>query len=1645
MENKKSRLIWIIGGATVILGGIIVAVILLLGGKEPETEIKQNDEPDVETVEQEDDTSVVSTDDESEAVRNLTTLSVVADNNTDYGIALNTAFILTDEEGVGLSVEDIRRHVTISPDVDFDVEALDSGAFLLKTKDVLVPDEIIKVAFQREGEDFGWAFQTIADFDVLRTLPTNNGWDVPKNSGIEMIFTKEVPEGIDPYFDISPATLGRFAYDGNKVTFIPDVDLRANTQYRITIGTGYGYEDDHMMADYTFSFHTTYQWQNEHPISFSASSQLFVSDTTQLLRFMIHNRDIIGADAAMTIYQLTDAKAFMDGITAMENLEDMDDIVNLVDYQTQSVMAGVVSAKDESYVYEGWINMNQTLDHGFYLVRIDIEGTNFYEFVQVGPYQAYVAQDSDELLIWAMDSIHDDVAENLSVYINNEFYGVTNDSGICRTIIEPLIETDVNFIVLVDDAGLQLVVDMTPVYNYYYGYDAYWYGYSSSQTYWTFCDTERSNYLPTDDIYFYGFIQERSGNHLDQVTIKLRSNLSVIEEMTVRLTDIGSFDGMFHIEDYLFGSLFIDVYDGDQLVGTKYVSVGDFELPAYMMDITFDQDVIMMGDDLQVDVTTSFYDGMPASGTDIELSADSYESYFEMGGVSSRVLTTDVNGNANMTITPYVDTDTWHPMYYSVSGVNMAYQDYYNYSRDSVILFPRDTMIETKTQIDEEKISVIGDVSSIDMSGYNGAIYNYNDFRGAPRSDWNIRIEIFENYYEKVFVGQVYDEINHVTYDEYEYNYIENLMVSMNVATDENGVFEMPYYLPVEGRNYQFVMTLYDSEGRLISAYENIGYNPEASAAYEGMVDDYYALYIETDKYSYRTGETVHVDLTYGGDILADTSDNQALYIICQDGFDRVIFASDLHAEFLFEAGYIPNIKIKGILYDGNNMIELNESYVDYDQTERVLTVEIDTEYERYSAGDTVKGSIHIENEAGNPIIADYHIAVVDEAYFAVFEEWDDLLFDLYVGVYNSGIINSGLASGLTIPDQFWGAEGGDGYEEGRIRTDFDITATFFSGTTDINGNDLYTFALPDNMTQWRMTAIAVSDDIEYGKSVERITATQDYYVHVNLPDIYLSEDDINISMNSAGIGIEGVTSYHIEIADVSEQMETILTDISGNGRDYVTANVGNLAPGTYELTVWGSNGDYHDAITQTFSVVDTYQQIKTAHTDTLDGYELPDTAHQVELIMTNSSATEHFMNIYNIYGYGYSSRLDLRLASDLAARYLNDVYGSELVLDGIENLHDYLSGNILSELTYSSGDPCLTAMVLSLDSEDYLDSAVKSTVSIGLEQYMVSDYVDVNEWFACVWGLSALDRPVLLDLQEAMSEEVLISPELNDAKLYALMAMVDMGDLETAKTYFRELMADYVTTDSSLTTGDRQWDAMMMLAATRLEQKTEAKGFYETLSLSRDIKQTTIPQRLVYLMSVEPTFTEASFTYILEGVENTVTLSDFDSYVIDLLPQQLDDIEFGDIEGDIDVHTTFIGTPEDMIVRPDILVERQYYVDGEPVNNRNVHQGDIVTVEIVIEVPDEVYGVIIEDVLPAGLVYYQNQYDNWYYGAYSQVRDKEIVTTAYKDFNSNQISVSYKTIATSAGTYTADYLVVQDIYGIGGVYLDQEIMVINP
>lgn len=1571
-------------------------------------------------------------------------MELIALDSTPYGIKTNSSFRLTmDKEA---SVDDVKKALSVIPERNVTVQSESDTTFLVSVDEPFEKNTIVNIRYESESEYMGWAFQTEKVFNIASTIPTDRSWTVPIDSGIEIYFTKDAPEGIENYFSISPHLEGHFEYYGNRVVFIPDENLLPGTRYTAEISSGYGPIDEIIESTYSWTFSTDYS-ESRNTFSFLKTTNIIPYDRAQTVRMNangLSNPD----DVTLHIYEIDSPDEYIKGLKyansrAGSNYQ-FEDILSNISYKNASTMdSKIITSTDKYGKNQYFVDIPEQLTTGIYLLEVVEPNTNksAHTFLIATKYQAYAVMDSDQLLIFVIDSITKKPATGCTVEINGTNIGSTNNEGILLANIPNGFDSNTDYYLnITDSANETFVIALTKSYyeyynDYYYAYfDYYSYG-EQTKDYWDFLYTDREVYLPTDTIEVFGFAQNIDKTPLTEVRVALEFYGVKIDEQYVKLSDIGTYKCSFDIENYLDYGVNVVVYDGDNVISKEYVYVSPFEKPTYKVEAELNKDVVIIGDSVEVTAKASFFEGTPFQGN-IQLGSDQYYQKIKESPNGPINIECDENGIATTTIHPIPSegSNYDYPVFFELWVTCNSFAEYYDRTNTGFIFFPRDAFVSHESIGNGNEITINGSISKIDLKNFKGQLYDTDSFLGKGLPNHPVTIEVYENYYKKVFVEQKYDYIKKVTYDVYKYDYVRERIDTINLTTDENGKYSYIFTDAKKDCYYEFIITSYDTQGNKIVKSEY----------YYDLYRDYYYDYyqVKIDKFGYKVGDTITATISNTSESVGDMT----LFIYCKDGILDYVISEDNTATIPFKEEFIPNAIVNGIYYDGWTLNEARSCLITYDYKKtELLNIEFIIDETNYGPGEEVAVKIHVTDLEGNPIKCDVNLSVVDEAYFALYEDDTDPLSELYSYNYSSGLKRDSFFIYSGNESQFGsGAEkgGGDGYAA--LRSDYKNTAYFDVITTDASGKASTTFTLPDNLTSWRITATALSKDLKAGKATTNVNCTLPFFINDVLFDQYLTGDTVGVTLLTAGTAVtkDMKISYSATLEDPNGNKKDIEAD--GYGQSYTTIELGQLSAGEYTLTIIAKGNDYSDGIEKTFKVSDTMQYFQVIREDKLkENMEFVTNNNSVWLTFLNEDAARQYLRIAQI-AYHDSNRIDLLATSFTAANYLNAVYGSNLDTSMVDNYKNYLNDGIFAESTYSFASPDITAYVLKSDlyRKGIITQDELNAIGSVLQQYIYDPNVSAQSNYAALWGLAIMKYPVLFDTYKAMESEEFTSQDMNIEKVEILLSLIELGDLKNAVSVYDKLMSDFANKDDKEiyfnAIDSRKVTAMMMMAATQMGFLEDADKMYNYLSKEKDVLSPTQTERLIYLMAKEPEHTTCSFDYELNGKKETVKLGYGDAKHLALTAKEAENIEFSNINGNVTVISDFIGTVEDIQVDEKLSIKRTYSVNG--VETDHVKQGDVVTVTLEVTFGD--IGIVeINDILPAGLVY-----------AHSYNQRVSILSTyanhvdflAFKQNDNKTITLTYNAIAVTTGSYKPDSVVVKNLWGTGANFDEAQIITIE-
>lgn len=164
------------------------------------------------------------------------------------------------------------------------------------------------------------------------------------------------------------------------------------------------------------------------------------------------------------------------------------------------------------------------------------------------------------------------------------------------------------------------------------------------------------------------------------------------------------------------------------------------------------------------------------------------------------------------------------------------------------------------------------------------------------------------------------------------------------------------------------------------------------------------------------------------------------------------------------------------------------------------LQVSLQTDKTRYEPGETLTARIQTADAQGRPTPAEVSLAVVDEAIYSIREDAPKALRRAFYGRQWNSV--------RTDFSAVWLALQGDKGSVETIRRDFPDTAFWQPAImTDARGQATIRLKLPDNLTEWRLTAMGHTADTKVGFARAKVKASKDLMARLRLP-LWLIEGD---------------------------------------------------------------------------------------------------------------------------------------------------------------------------------------------------------------------------------------------------------------------------------------------------------------------------------------------------------------------------------------------------------------------------------------------------------------------------------------------------------------------------------------------------------
>ncbi|HUS65680.1 MAG TPA: MG2 domain-containing protein [Kofleriaceae bacterium] len=252
---------------------------------------------------------------------------------------------------------------------------------------------------------------------------------------------------------------------------------------------------------------------------------------------------------------------------------------------------------------------------------------------------------------------------------------------------------------------------------------------------------------------------------------------------------------------------------------------------------------------------------------------------------------------------------------------------------------------------------------------------------------------------------------------------------------------------------------------------------------------------------------------------------------------------------------------------------------------ENRLDVAIETERAKYQPGETVNGVVRLRSK-GQPVVGEVALSVADEGVLQLIAYRTPDPMKTFFASWGLGVdagTNWNRIARLNDPTTDDPEEGGDSGSapEGRIRSKF-LSSAFWAPhlVTDERGEVKFSFPAPDNLTAWRLMAVAADDGTRFGSGELRVTVAKPLLVKPVLPRFVGAGDKVEMGVvvhNYTGAAGTATVTAHATGASLGQETQTVLLADGASARVRFNATVKPRAAARFELAV--AMGEHRDAM----------------------------------------------------------------------------------------------------------------------------------------------------------------------------------------------------------------------------------------------------------------------------------------------------------------------------------------------------------------------------------------------------------------------------------------------------------------------------------
>lgn len=1500
-------------------------------------------------------------------------VTLTATKEDALGVEADTKFVLKAKEG-SLKAADVKANFALSPAVDFDAKEQGANTVEITLKQPLASQTVYTATYQGVARTetgsttertYSWAYQVRRDFQIIGTLPRPQATGVVPETGVEVTFSASgiSAKEFQSRFELSPKTAGRIEVHNRTLVFVPDKKLKDKTLYTATVKQGLKPDkaDEGLASDYVFQFEVAGSPQDQaetfarirprnvfesvrpdEPLVFAGDAVPFIynekSGTSNT-----RNYDF-------TVYKYADLNAFVTALEAYQKqVVPWSMFANQgVTYPTEGLTkVGVYKTKSEA----GATMLGTGFSEGFYLADSTSNGARSQIPFLVSPVGAYSLATKTDTLVWINDLDQGTPVNGAEIALRGASTKLqTNEDGTATFTTPDGLRQNQSGIVFATVRANNKDTVILINGNRYYGFYGYGYGYMdiaglapASDQFWSYLATDRDVYQPNDTVRFWGVLKRRD-NPKPSEKLKLdlvqrnyegRYSTEILKSVELTTTVTGTFIGSLELKDVpTTGYPELALTADGEWVTSKSFSVDTYKKPPYQITVQPDRYAVITGETVNYAVTTAFFDGTPVAHVGLRLE----QNY----GAAKPDVVTDAEGK--VTYSQKLSYGDYSSSYLSF----VPFEQFEGDIRGStyVTIYPARFQIEAQGSIDGSTGTVSGTARNIHPELADPTSEDpLAKVIGEPRPNQKLNGKLIAIISEKISDGTTYDFLAKKSVEQYHYTTRDEERESFTVTTDRNGKFTRTFTLdPKIFYRVEFSGT--DQQGNTANAtaylWSRGSYvNPYGAAGAELSLVDLNQGANQPPP-TYTVGDEVKLQLNRGSEQISEDVARSVMFITSQRGLRKFVIRQTPTYSFTFADSDLPALATRAVVFTGAGYAEVTGPMIDFNESTRALTINLTPDKSSYGPGDTVNLTVSVTDKNGQGAAARVNLSGVDEAVVALQGQryGNDPLTSLYRWV-DDGVLGS-YASHEEVKTAL-GAERGGG---GGDRIDFRDNALYTEIETDVSGRGSTTFKLPDNLTSWRITAQAVSENLQAGTKDRLLVVQKPLFVVTTFSDRMLDRDSQKVLATAFGTAL--IASDTVEFSFSLPDVPGTEAVKSGKAFQAVSFELPKLEVGDYRVRVGVSAKGQQDAVVEPLHVVGSNLVQRTVKTVMLEKNESPVFAPsgRTQLRIGDADRNLAYELLWSLLWNPYS-RLDDTVAGRMAVTMLKDEFRDE-AWTSPGDPKTFLTDKGLA--LYAIGSEDLEYGSLAAADPAFADNRSRLVTWF---QRTVDDPKSNTEQVAyALYGLAQLKEPVLPEVRALLAAEGLPDRE----KLTLGLALEALGAKDEARPIasyllatYREQQEPYVRLKLGANDDERiVATARFAILAAGLNFD-EQYGLLQYLNVNPPLDTTTHLETalaLERLLAHAPSG-EVSVTYTLNGRSETKQLSKKDALAFSLDADEAKTLSITAHSGNVSVVSTFSQAFDPSQAKRDLnlSIKRVYKVDGK--ETTTFKRGDLVRIDL--------------------------------------------------------------------------------------------------